>query len=159
MRLGSLTSRPALNGTQAVLVARVAAVSRLLPSLGAARWSVRAGTEVRSIKPSCRLPAAANPNPSPNPNPEPNPNPNPTQVLSIKESCLLPAAVLAVADASEFAAQHEAALVKGRVRVTLNPNLNTNPNPNPNPNANPNPNQAAALSLQALTPHLPLTLI
>ena len=50
-------------------------------------------------------------------------------MLSIKESCLLPAAVVAVADASEFAAQHE----------------------------------AAALSLQALTPHqqhlpLPLTL-
>ena len=93
MRLGALTSRPALNGTQAVLVAQVAPVSRLLPSLGAARWSVRAGTEV----------------------------------LSIKESCLLPAAVVAVADASEFAAQHE----------------------------------AAALSLQALTPHqqhLPLPL-
>ena len=46
-------------------------------------------------------------------------------MLSIKESCLLPAAVVAVADASEFAAQHE----------------------------------AAALSLQALTPNLPLTLI
>ena len=68
VRLGGLKSRPGLNGSQAVLVARVA-------PHGAGRWTVRAGAEV----------------------------------LSIKEACLLPAAVAAAADASEFAAQHEAA--------------------------------------------------
>ena len=80
VRLGGLKQKPGLNGSQAVLVAP----SKFRTEDGA-RWTVRVGAEV----------------------------------LSIKATCLLPAAVAAAADASEFAAQHE----------------------------------AAALSLEALTPH------